>query len=119
MMSVTKIFEFAAAHHLPGHEGKCANVHGHTYTVEVEFMRTAGILSQKGMVIDFDEVSEQCKPVIDALDHRDLNAIMPMPTAENIAEWLAEKLGMIFTGEVEVIRVRVWESPRSYAEWIP
>jgi len=87
---------FEAAHRLPGHPGKCARVHGHSYRVRV-VVKGGDILSD-GMVIDFHEVKE----VIDQLDHQYLNDFIKNPTAEHIALWLLERI----PGAVEV---RLWE----------
>lgn len=71
----TKIFSFDMAHRLPGHEGLCKNIHGHTYKLEVTVSRDtpSGIISggpSEGMVIDFQALSGLVKTsIVDKLDH--------------------------------------------------
>lgn len=109
-MRVCKIFEFDAAHHIPNHPGKCANVHGHRWQVLIE---AKGDIGPDGMVIDFGDMKEIVNPLIDRLDHHDLNDILPVPTAEKIAEWFSVKL----RPQMPVSLIRVYETPTSYAEW--
>lgn len=94
--------KISAAHHLPGYQGKCAKLHGHTWTIEVWI--TGEIEEETGMVVDFAFV----KKVIDTLDHATLNDYFDMPTAENIAADLCKTLA--------ADKVRVWESEDCYAE---
>src|SRR6266851_8419713 len=76
---VTKIFRFESAHHLPGHRGKCARPHGHSYRLEVTIrgpIKDAPGESDHGMVMDFGDLSQIVKnSVIEHLDHQDLNAV--------------------------------------------
>ena len=90
--TVSKRFSFEAAHSLPhlpvGH--KCRNVHGHSYVVE---LFCTGPLDERGFVVDYAEISEAMRPVLDQLDHQNLNDILPGPsTAENLGAWLLERL---------------------------
>jgi len=90
--TVSKRFSFEAAHSLPhlpkGH--KCRNLHGHSYVVEV-FCR--GPLDKRGFVVDYAEISQIVKPLIDNLDHQNLDEVLPFETtAENIAAWLFDHL---------------------------
>lgn len=85
--TVSKKFTFEAAHSLPhlpeGH--KCRNVHGHSYVVE---LFCTGPLDEQGFVVDYADISRVANPLIDTLDHQNLNEILPFATtAENIAEW--------------------------------
>lgn len=124
--SVTRIFTFDAAHHLPDHNGKCRNVHGHTYKVEItvvgDIVKAPG-MSHDGMIIDFGEVSNWWKESLEPeLDHKDLNehpyfAVRP-PTAEKLALMIWERAHSEFFVKslYEVGSIRVWETPTSYAE---
>lgn len=56
MHSITKTFEFHAAHRVLGHQGKCRFLHGHSYKVEVTITSTQ--LNKLGMVLDFSEVKK-------------------------------------------------------------
>ena len=126
-ISVTKCFEFEAAHCLPYYEGKCKHLHGHTYKLEVEVgVKEEGYLLNDcgGMVIDFGRLKHYVEElVINKFDHRYLNDLdqndssvfKDFPTAENLCIFIAEQI-IRLTG-LKVIRVRVWETSNSYAEW--
>jgi 6-pyruvoyltetrahydropterin/6-carboxytetrahydropterin synthase len=71
--TITKRFVFDAAHQLPNHDGKCAHLHGHTYTLEVDAQGpvTEYGSPQEGMVIDFALLSNYWKQCLEPLvDHR-------------------------------------------------
>jgi 6-pyruvoyltetrahydropterin/6-carboxytetrahydropterin synthase len=90
--TVSKRFSFEAAHSLPhlpmGH--KCRNVHGHSYVVEVF---CTGPLDARGFVVDFAEISDAMRPIVDALDHQNLNDVLTeYSTAENLGAWILERL---------------------------
>jgi 6-pyruvoyltetrahydropterin/6-carboxytetrahydropterin synthase len=92
IFTVSKRFSFEAAHSLPhlpaGH--KCRNVHGHSYVVEVF---CTGPLDGRGFVIDFAELGAAMKPIIEQLDHRNLNDVLPGPTtAELLGQWIMLQL---------------------------
>lgn len=110
--TISKQFEFSAAHHLHLPDGHpCARVHGHNYTVEVRVVSDE--LDQRGMVIDFAEL----KPVgdfISSLDHQDLNNFLHQPTSENLARYIGEAAHKILNRDVTV---RVSETPKTWAEW--
>lgn len=94
--------KISAAHHLPGYDGCCSQLHGHTWRIEVWIH---GEVQSNGMVVDFRTVKE----IIDRLDHKCLNDVLPNPTAENLAIYLL--------GQVPYCRqVRVWESDHAYAQ---
>ena len=126
-ITVCKTFKFEAAHHLPYHNGKCAEEHGHSYKVQLcvrgPVQDTHPDNSESGMVIDFSNLSEEWK-IIDktyGLDHKNLNRLMPNPTAENICAWLAAYFDEVqpFNDHpgVVVVRIRVHETDNSYVEW--
>ena len=106
IFEVSKEFRFEAAHslpHLPA-DHKCSNIHGHSYKVEVI---CRGELDHRGFVIDYAEISAATKPLIDTLDHRNLNDILPYyTTAENLAKWFYEQLASI-----NPYQVKVYETP--------
>jgi 6-pyruvoyltetrahydropterin/6-carboxytetrahydropterin synthase len=99
------LHHFDAAHHLPGYDGACANLHGHRWEVQVEI--DSDTLNDQGMVADFKMI----KRVIDRLDHSYLNEHdgLDNPTAEIVAQYLkraiARETGLAVKG------VTVWESP--------
>jgi len=140
MITVTKRFGWAMGHRLvDGYEGKCTNPHGHNYELEVTV--TTEKLNDVGMVIDFSGLKEVVKRGIEKLDHcflvceRDAemihffksctgktfkNVIVPFnTTAENIVKWLGVNLDdqLRALERVSVSRLRLYETPDSWAEW--
>jgi len=82
MLTVTKEFNFCAAHYLEGHS-LCGQMHGHNYRVLVTLQGG----DREDMVVDFGDVKTEVGPIVEQLDHTVLNnKIKPgNPTAENIA----------------------------------
>ena len=118
---VTKIFHFESAHHLPGHRGKCAHLHGHSYRLEVTIrgsIKDAPGESDHGMVMDFDDLSRTVKnSVIERLDHRDLNEVTGLQTtAENLAHWIWNELMNHGLLQALLHRIRLWETESGYVE---
>lgn len=114
-MSVTKRFRFEAAHYLPTYSGKCFNLHGHSYKLEVE---VSGKPQEDGMVVDFSELKQAVTQlVVDKLDHTQLNsAAIPNPTAENLLLWIWNNLMSYFAHkEFELESLRLWETEDCYA----
>jgi 6-pyruvoyltetrahydropterin/6-carboxytetrahydropterin synthase len=121
---VSKEFTFDAAHHLHCYEGKCKNLHGHTYKV---VFGLSGYLDDRGLMIDFGEIKEIWKNEIEIhLDHRYLNETLPPmnTTAENIVVWIYEKMNDALKQNerqnqyhgARVEFVRLFETPTSFAE---
>ena len=116
-MFVLKIVtDFASAHSLRNYPGDCARLHGHNWQVEVSVC--SEVLDDNGIAIDFREIKKQTKLVIKRLDHQYLNEIKPFdvlnPTAENIAKYFFEEVGMLINSEnVKVKEVLIWETTRS------
>ncbi|WP_078544564.1 6-carboxytetrahydropterin synthase QueD [Litchfieldia alkalitelluris] len=121
---VSKEFTFDAAHHLHAYEGKCMNLHGHTYKV---IFGLSGFVDDRGLMIDFGDIKEIWKKEIEIfLDHRYLNETLPPmnTTAENIVVWIYEKMKEALNHEnrqqqylgARVEFVRLYETPTSYAE---
>ena len=115
--TVCKLFRFEAAHQLPNHAGKCANLHGHSYLVEV---RAAGEVKpttgepDEGMVCDYARLSAAWRPLHERLDHRCLNDVLDFPTtAENLAGYLLAELRAALP---MVFSVRLWETANCWAE---
>ena len=114
MYTIKKSFSFSASHQLRGlpSDHQCARLHGHNYKVEIVLTRST--LSDIGFVVDYGEL-HHFKAIVDSLDHRHLNDIMPFnPTAENIAQWLYQMGKEIWP---EVLMVRVSETDRTWAEY--
>ncbi|MFW6154041.1 MAG: 6-carboxytetrahydropterin synthase QueD [Planctomycetota bacterium] len=89
-----KTFKFDAAHALPnvppGH--KCASMHGHSYRVDVHVV--GEVDPRTGWVMDFGRIKEIVAPLIDQLDHRNLNGVpgLANSTSELLAAWLWERI---------------------------
>lgn len=104
-MRVTRTFAFEAAHQLPWHPGRCRDLHGHSYRLEVT---VEGPVGSNGIVIDFSEVKGIVdREVIDRYDHRYLNDLMDNPTAELIA---TEAWKRLEAAGLSVVRLRLWET---------
>ena len=116
--AISKEFTFAAAHFIPGHPGKCKNLHGHNYRVRV--VLAADRLDELGMVIDFADLKTMIKEVVGPYDHRVLNEIPPFDAVPTTAEQVSE---VIYRGiaerledpRVRLDRVEVWENETSCA----
>jgi 6-pyruvoyltetrahydropterin/6-carboxytetrahydropterin synthase len=101
--------EFDAAHFLPGHKGKCKNLHGHTWTVEIEVEGEPD--PETGMIIDFGDL----KNMVMQFDHQLINDhINVPPTAENLAKIIRDTI--ILNSNLVQVMVRVWESDHAYVE---
>ncbi|MHC1686976.1 MAG: 6-carboxytetrahydropterin synthase QueD [Methanothrix sp.] len=104
--------EFDAAHSLPGYQGKCANLHGHTYQVE---MVVEGDVGADGFVMDFYQLKRVLAGALEDLDHRCLNDLLPIPTAERIAEWICERLKKDLSGTpVRLVSLKLWEGKNKW-----
>ncbi len=75
-IKITKEFTWCMAHMLANHDGKCRNIHGHTYKMQVEIARKEGGLinapgkTDHGMVLEFNDVKKVINEIIvDKLDH--------------------------------------------------
>jgi len=121
---VSKEFTFDASHHLHAYEGKCKNLHGHTYKV---VFGISGFTDEIGLVLDFGDIKKIWKEDIEIyLDHRYLNETLPNmnTTAENMVVWIYEKMKEALETEerkeqyhgARVEFVRLFETPTSYAE---
>lgn len=118
---LTKSFRFEAAHHLPGHRGKCARPHGHSYRLEVTVrgpIKDAPGASDHGMVIDFADLAHLVQEAVVArLDHYDLNEVLGIhTTAENLAHWIWDALLAAGLSEELLFRIRLWETETGYVE---
>lgn len=93
-MVIFKKFAFDSAHFLPnvpeGH--KCKNVHGHTYHLTVYL--EGDLVDDLEWVMDFKDLKDVVKPVVDQLDHQLMNDIegLENPTAERITVWIWDRI---------------------------
>jgi 6-pyruvoyltetrahydropterin/6-carboxytetrahydropterin synthase len=109
---------FSAAHRIELHGGKCEELHGHNYVVEV--IVDGGVLNSLGMVMDFTDLKGHLRDVVGGLDHRYLNDIPffreRTSSAEVIAVYVFEEMKCrLPAGQGFPREVRVWESDTSCA----
>jgi 6-pyruvoyltetrahydropterin/6-carboxytetrahydropterin synthase len=113
MYEVTIRKSFSAAHLLREIGGKCEELHGHNFIVEVS--AAADSLNEEGLLIDFRLLKRWTDEVLDQLDHKYLNELPffqgENPSSERIARFLFERIREK-AGSVPVFltRVTVWES---------
>ena len=107
---------FDAAHKLDGYNGKCSELHGHTWKVEV--FVTGVELDKIGMLVDFKILKSRLKEITEKLDHSLLNDFKEVgnPTSENISKYIFKNLRDL-PKDVRLEKVRVWESPSSWCEY--
>ncbi len=123
MFEVSVEHTFAAGHALRNYRGKCENVHGHNYRVQVVVRGEK--LDDAGMLADFVELKRLLRAISEPLDHVFLNDIDPFrtenPSAENIARYICEKMreGLRLPNPVEVTEVKVWETDIQSATYRP
>src|SRR5215470_10714746 len=87
--------EFSAAHALRGYKGKCENMHGHNWKVEV-YVRGER-LDEIGMLVDFTQLKAVTRQVMKYLDHQNLNELKPFdeelnPSSEHIAGFILNRI---------------------------
>ncbi|MGD8389461.1 MAG: 6-carboxytetrahydropterin synthase QueD [Desulfobacteraceae bacterium] len=120
MYELKILTQFSAAHQLREHGGKCEQMHGHNWKVEV-YVRGED-LDENGLLIDFHDVKAAAAEVIEGLDHKYLNEVPPFdhanPSSENIARHIFESLGRrLNNARVIVSRVTAWESDTACASY--
>jgi 6-pyruvoyltetrahydropterin/6-carboxytetrahydropterin synthase len=132
-MKIAKEFNWEMGHRLPFHEGKCKNLHGHSYKCMVEL---SGKPDKNGMLFDYYDLKKIMDPIIEELDHsfmvnrsdKELIEILDRlksnkvivdfdSTAENICLYLLEKVRVsALPKNIEEVKVRVLETENTYAE---
>ncbi len=115
MYTLKVIDSFASAHQLKGYCGKCEDLHGHNWKVEV--MVKGEKLDSVGLLIDFKVLKQLLSKIIDELDHKFLNDIMKdiNPSSELIAKYIYTKLKSCLPDSVLLETIAVWESENSCA----
>jgi 6-pyruvoyltetrahydropterin/6-carboxytetrahydropterin synthase len=120
LKTITQRYKFDFAHHLPGYNGLCQRAHGHTGILEVT-LREHKCLRRfwekyPGMIIDWNIMKGLiAERVLIHIDHNDLNTLMDIPTAENLLDWVIDRLKDDFGEALEV--VRIYESDKAWVTW--
>ncbi len=120
MYELTIISDFAAAHNLRFYEGECERLHGHNWKVEATVAGRK--LDRIGLAMDFKALKRILEDILERLDHKYLNEIMPFdrenPSSENIARYIFNQFKKDIKGKgIKVARVRVWESDNAAATY--
>jgi 6-pyruvoyltetrahydropterin/6-carboxytetrahydropterin synthase len=139
---ITKQFSFETGHALYGYDGKCKNVHGHSYKLSVTVIGTPIDDSTNvkfGMVIDFGDLKKIVKEeIVDQFDHatvfnqntphielanelksRDHHVILVdyQPTSENMVVDFAERITSRLPQNIQLFSLKLQETETSFAEW--
>ncbi len=122
MFEISVEYSFAAGHALRGYKGKCENVHGHNYKLQVTVAGEE--LNPTGLLMDFVDLRAAIKTLTERLDHQFLNDLPPFdqlnPSAENIAKYLYEGLQpQVHAQGLQVQAVKVWETDSTSATYRP
>ena len=123
MFEVTVERGFSSGHYLRNYKGKCENPHGHNYKVRITLRGEA--LDHAGLLLDFRDLKQVMRPVIDRLDHQMINDIGPFtainPSAENLAKYFYEEtnrqLAEMTGGRVRVKDCTIYETDTTTATY--
>ena len=120
MYELTIETTFAAAHQLRGYDGKCENLHGHNWKVQVHVI--AESLNDIDIAIDFHDLKRMANEIVAPLDHSYLNDKFPFteknPSSENIARFVYDGMKKKVNDEyVRLTAVTVWESENASATY--
>ncbi len=120
MFEITVVSHFSGAHRLRYLHGKCEDLHGHNWKVEVSVVSDK--LNQEGVVIDFEILKQKLKKVLKFLDHTYLNDLPYFsgkePSSENIARYIFDKLkGELKRQPVTLKKATAWESETACATY--
>jgi len=120
MYEITILSHFSGAHRLRYLHGKCEELHGHNWKVEVSVVSDR--LNQEGVVIDFNILKQKLEKVLKLLDHTYLNDLpffsRKEPSSENIAKYIFDKMNGELKRHHGILRkVTAWESETSCATY--
>ena len=139
---ITKQFSFETGHALHGYDGKCKNVHGHSYKLSVTVIgQPINDINhvKNGMVIDFGDLKKIVNnEIVDQFDHatvfnkntphfelaqelrkRGHNAMLVdyQPTSENMVIDFAKKISAKLPDHISLFSLKLQETDTSFAEW--
>ncbi len=123
MYEVTVEAGFSAGHYLRNYRGKCENPHGHNYKVRITLCGRE--LDVAGLLLDFKQLKQVMRPVIDRLDHQMINDIAPFielnPSAENLAHYFFDETNVqlreMTDGRVTVKDCTIYETDTTTATY--
>jgi 6-pyruvoyltetrahydropterin/6-carboxytetrahydropterin synthase len=115
------VSQVAAAHQLREFQGKCEQLHGHNWKIEVYV--AGDTLGEDGLLLDFGLIKKETKKVLEALDHKFLNELEPFkeenPSSENIARYIYKSLSQTLNHDaIRVSKVTAWESDTACATYM-
>ena len=121
MFEVTVEETFAAGHALRNYHGKCENVHGHNYRVQITMEGEE--LNDAGLLVDFADVKRLVRAVVARLDHQFLNDLAPFdainPSAENMARYFYDEISGGLPPGPRIREVKIWETDITSATYRP
>lgn len=132
-MKIAKEFTWDMGHRLPEHFGKCKNIHGHTYKLIVEL---DGEVQTSGMVMDYYDLKQIVKPIVEKLDHaflvfsgdteiieflKKVNSkyvvVDFQSTVENICLYFLDEIKKAgLPTNIKAVKVKIFETIDDYAE---
>jgi len=123
MYEVTVERGFSSGHFLRNYKGKCENPHGHNYKVRITLRGET--LDRAGLLLDFKDLKQVMRPLIERIDHQMLNDIVPFteinPSAENLARFFYEEtnkqLSEMTGGRVSVKDCTIYETDTTTATY--
>ncbi len=142
IISVTREFSFEMAHALENYDGACREIHGHSYRLFITIEGTPNTTPnspKEGMVMDFGELKALVNErVVDRFDHalllrdtpsnrtlkevmnqkwRNIELTLYQPTCENMVLFIVDELSDKLPQGVELAKVKLYETAKSYASW--
>ena len=121
MFEVSVEETFAAGHALRNYHGKCENVHGHNYRVQITMEGER--LNDTGLLVDFADVKRLVRAVVARLDHQFLNDLAPFdainPSAENMARYFYDEISGGLPPGPRIREVKIWETDITSATYRP
>lgn len=120
---LSKEFRFEASHQLMEHDGKCRQLHGHSWrgvlAVRGASLQTVG--PKRNMLIDYSQIGDTMREFVEELDHHHLNDVLStdMPTSEYLAYWLFNRVVVRIARypEVRLDSIRIEETCTTACEY--